>query len=344
MTKDIKIINLENEDESKFIEWQDKEKIIFSKGNKLFSSKHNFTNQILVGEFPTSILYNFLTQFSILKRLFRFYYYNVCPIGKNKIFVTFGKSLGIFENGNFFSITGLKRPARFLRNACAQDKKGGVYLGEYISNLQRDDIHIYYLAPNSRKLKIVYTFNKNTIRHVHGIYKDPYSNDLWVLTGDVKDECKILKTSNEFKTLEVVGSGNDNWRAVSIQFTEKNLYFGTDAEFDKNYIFKMDRATYKTKVVSEVDGPIYYSCKIKNQIIFAVTAEGCPSQKVNKAVLWKLNKNNTASQIKSYDKDIFPIQLMPGIIHFANGEAGDYIFGYGIGLKKLNHKTIKIQC
>ena len=344
MTKDIKIINLKSEDESKFIEWQDKEKIIFSKGNKLFSSKHNFKNETLVGEFPTSILYKFLTQFSILKRLFRFYYYNVCPIGKNKIFVTFGKSLGIFENGNFFSISGLKRPARFLRNACAQDKKGGVYLGEYISNLQRDDIHIYYLPPNSRKLKIVYTFNKNTIRHVHGIYKDPYSNDFWILTGDVKDECKILKTSNEFKTLEVVGSGNDNWRAVSIQFTAKNLYFGTDAEFDKNYIFKMDRATYKTKVVSEVDGPIYYSCKIKNQIIFAVTAEGCPSQKVNKTVLWKLNKNNTATQIKSYDKDIFPIQLMPGIIHFANGEAGDYIFGYGIGLKKLNHKTIKIQC
>lgn len=344
MTKDIKIINLKSEGESKFIEWQDKEKIIFSIGNKLFSSKHNFTNEILIGEFPTSILNKFLTQFSIGKRLLRFYYYNVCPIGKNKIFVTFGKSLGIFENGNFFSISGLKRPARFLRNACAQDKKGGVYLGEYISNLQRDEIHIYYLPPNSRKLKIVYTFNKNTIRHIHGIYKDPYSNDFWVLTGDVKDECKILKTSNEFKTLEVVGSGNENWRAVSIQFKEKNIYFGTDAEFDKNYIFKMDRSTYKTKVVSEVDGPIYYSCKIKNQIIFAVTAEGCPSQKVNKVVLWKLNKNNTATQIKSYDKDIFPIQLMPGTIHFANGELDDYIFGYGIGLKKINHKTIKIQC
>ena len=60
-------------------------------------------------------------------------------------------------------------------------------------------------------------------------------------------------------------------------------------------------------------------------------------------VRWKLNKNNTATQIKSYDKDIFPIQLMPGTIHFANGELDDYIFGYGIGLKKINHKTIKIQ-
>ena len=344
MSSEVKITNVDSKVKSKFIEWHDKTSVIFSKGNKLFISDRNFKKQNLIGQFPTNIFLKLLSNFSICKRFLRYYYYNVFPLDEKRVFVTFRKSLGVFQNNQFCSINGLVRPARFLRNACAKDENGGVYLGEYIPNLSRDQIHIYYLPPNSLQLKIVHTFGKNVIRHIHGIYKDPYSNEFWILTGDVKNECKILKTSDQFKTITEVGSGSENWRAVSIQFTKADVYFGTDAEFNKNYIFKMNRKSLKTKIVSEIDGPVYYSSKIRDQIIFAVTAEGCPSQKQNRAAIWKVNKDNTATLIKTYDKDIFPIQLMPGTIHFSNGIIDDHIYGYGIGLKGLNHESIKIQC
>ncbi len=106
----------------------------------------------------------------------------------------------------------------------------------------------------------------------------------------------------------------------------------------------MDRKTQKIKKIAEIDGPVYYSTKVNNQVIFAVTAEGCPSQKENKAVLWKLNENDTISKIQSYDKDIYPIQFIPGTIHFSNTINDNFIYCYGIGLRGLNHKLIKIQC
>lgn len=343
MNKKIEIICLKNELKNKFVEWQDKERIIFSKGNKLFFSDNNFKNISLIGKFPTNFFIELLSKISIARRLLRYYYYNVYPLNKNRIFVTFRKTLGVFEDNKFCSLNGLVRPARFLRNACAKDKKGGMYLGEYITNLSRDHIHIYYLPPDSLDLKIVYTFKKNTVRHIHGIYKDPFSNEFWILTGDVENECKVLKTSDGFKTITTVGSGNENWRAVSIQFTKDNVYFGTDAEFNQNYIFKINRKSFKSSVVSKINGPVYYSGKIKEQIFFIVTAEGCPSQIENKASIWQLNKDDTASLLKSYTKDMLPIQFMPGTIHLANGITEDYIYGYGIGLKNLNHKSIKIK-
>ena len=341
---EINIIQLDNKIKSSFIEWHNNGKVIFSRGNKLYISNDTFTKSSLIGQFPTHIVHKILSKISIFRRILRYYFYNVYPIDEKRIFITFRKNIGILENGIFFPIKGLIRPARFLRNACAYDSKGGVYFGEYIPNPNRDSIHIYYLPPKSYKLEIVHTFKKNTIRHVHGIYKDPYSSDFWVLTGDVKKECKILKTTNQFKSLQEIGSGNENWRAVSIQFTKSNLYFATDAEFNQNYIFKMSRKTFKIKSIAEIDGPVYYSTKINNKIIFSVTAEGCPSQKENKAVLWKLNKNDTISKLKYYDKDIYPIQFMPGTIHLSNTITDDYVYGYGIGLKGLNHKSIKIQC
>ena len=343
MENNIEIECLKNELRSKFVEWQDKNRIIISNGNKLFMCDKSFTEISLIGEFPTNIIVKFLTNFFLLRRLLRYYYYNVIPIDNKRIFVTFRKSIGIFENGKFFRIRGLLKPARVLRNACAHDKHGGLYFGEYNSNPSREKVNIYYLPPQSTKLEVIYTFVKNTVRHIHGIYKDPFSDTFWVLTGDIKTECKILKTSDHFNTLEEVGSGNENWRAVSMQFSKNYIYFATDAEYSSNYIFEMDRKTYKTKIISEIDGPVYYSTKIKDQIIFAVTAEGCPSQKENKAVLWKLDTKNKVSCVKSFNKDIFPIQLMPGTIHFANGIIDDHIYAYGIGLRNLNHTSIKIK-
>ena len=56
------------------------------------------------------------------------------------------------------------------------------------------------------------------------------------------------------------------------------------------------------------------------------------------------HRKKARSKLKYYDKDIYPIQFMPGTIHLSNTITDDYVYGYGIGLKGLNHKSIKIQC
>ena len=83
-----------------------------------------------------------------------------------------------------------------------------IYLGEYFTNDTRHEVNVYYLAPDSHKLEVVHVFEPGAIRHIHGLHFDPYEKHVWVVTGDRGSECRILRTKDHFKTLEVVGQGD----------------------------------------------------------------------------------------------------------------------------------------
>ena len=59
--------------------------------------------------------------------------------------------------------------------------KGGIYFGEYLSNDDKSAVNIL----SSKRfcgIKFAYIFSKE-VRHIHGIYFDPYTNNLWCTTG-----------------------------------------------------------------------------------------------------------------------------------------------------------------
>src|SRR5690348_14046569 len=72
---------------------------------------------------------------------------------------------------------------------------GILYWGEYFDNALRDEVHIYASSDHGRTWHVAYTFPKGTIRHVHNIVHDPWENCLWILTGDYREECRILRAS-----------------------------------------------------------------------------------------------------------------------------------------------------
>jgi hypothetical protein len=102
---------------------------------------------------------------------------------------------------NILQIKGLVRPCRVLRLA-----------------KERGEMRIYKYTPGSDKLETVYVFPPKSTRHIHGLYFDPYTNSIFCLTGDAEEECKILRSFDGFKTMEVIGQGDETWRAVSILF------------------------------------------------------------------------------------------------------------------------------
>ena len=325
-----------------FIEFYSKNLIILSKHNEIFSSDINFNKIKKIGGVKLNFFDKFLSTISITRRLRRLFFYNIIPISNDKFFVSFNKKIGIISKNKYEEIKGLKKPTRILRNACAVDQDGGIFFGEYFPNTNRDEVIIYYLPNNSVNLEVCFVFKKNNVRHVHGIYLDPFTNYIWVVTGDNKNECKIFFTKDKFKNIKIIGQGDESWRAISIIFEKDFIYYGTDAEFSQNYIYKLNKANYKREIMRMVDGPIYYSKKIGKNKVFIVTAEGSPSQKTNKLDILYFDKNNKFTPIKSYLKDFWPIQFMPGTIQLSNGNHPTQCFGYGIGLKDLNLKTIEI--
>jgi hypothetical protein len=155
---------------------------------------------------------------------------------------------------------------------------------------------------------------------VHGIYFDPFEKCLWCTTGDHGSEAKFLRTSDGFKTIELIGEGDETWRCVSLLFNKEAVYYGMDAEFIQNHLYRLDRRTGKREVLTPVDGPVYYSRAQGQELFFGVTAELCPSQNGRAAAVWNVTENDSARQIVSFEKDRLRKDLfMYGTLHFSLG-------------------------
>jgi hypothetical protein len=269
----------------------------------------------------------------------------VVKLPDGRLFTTFDKSIGLLEASRFTPIAGLARPCRVLRSACALGKDGNVYFGEYVANAERGPIRLYRYVPGSPRVDLVHTFPAGEVRHVHGIYHDPYTARLWCVTGDVGGECRILHSGDGFQSFETQGEGDESWRTVSLAFTESAVYFATDAQFIPNVIYRLDRATGERETLGRIDGPVYVCRAIGNEIFFAVTAELCPSQVGRSATLWHVDGCGKVSALTSFPKDRLHVDyFMMGTLHLPLGPGERHrLYLHGVGLEGADDRTFVVE-
>ncbi len=331
------------------VEWMSEGRFLLSQKNRLYETSGINDKPKLIGEVPASSINSFIANFRLGQRLTRFMFFNVLPLANGEVFVTFGKQVGIFRGSNYQTLSGLERPFRVIREACTVDQYGDIYFGEYLVNHGQSAMRVYRYSPENQRAEIVYIFAPAEILHIHGIYFDPYTDALWCVTGDSATESKITRTFDGFKTLETIGTGDESWRTVSLQFTKDAIYYASDAEFNDNFIYRLDRKTGERKIIRQVDGPVYYSCSIGEDLFFAVTAEIAPSQKKPRAAIWHVStQTDTATEIFSAEKDLLQNKklgtlFMFGILHFARGKSDKEMFVHGVGLKGIDNRTLRIS-
>jgi hypothetical protein len=299
------------------VEYAEAGNFILSKRNKLFHStdlKQPFKPLTTIDAPSWKSL---ASNFRLAQRLLRFMVTNIVPLADGDLFVTFDKTVGIVKNGKYRTLPGLVRPCRVLRSACAINQNGDVFFGEYLANNERGEMRIYKYQQGSDSLETAYTFPPNTIKHIHGIYFDEFTDSLFCLTGDAENECQILRSNDDFQTVEFVGKGDETWRAVSILFDKDSFYYGMDAEFTTNFIYRVNRLNSERKQLGEVNGTVFYAKKLGDDLFFTTTAENAPSQRENVAAIWHVNKNGVCEQLISFEKDGWHGTLfMFGTIHF----------------------------
>jgi len=126
-----------------------------------------------------------------------------------------------------------------------------------------------------------------------------------------------LRTSDGFQTTEIVGQGDETWRAVSLLFNENAFFYGMDAEFRANHIYKVSRESLERKSLAEVNGTVFYSKNLNGNLFFTTTAENAPSQTENVAALWQVDENDSCRKLISFKKDSWhPTLFQFGTIHF----------------------------
>ena len=105
-------------------------------------------------------------------------------------------------------------------------------------------------------------------------------------------------------SLDVIGRGDETWRAITPCFTEKYIYYAMDAEFFQNHIYKLDRSSLRREMIGNINGPSYYNVTLDETPIVATTSELCPSQTSPESQISIVNDNHS-KVIASYRKDFF---------------------------------------
>jgi len=149
---------------------------------------------------------------------------------------------------------------------------GRVFWGEYFDNPARDEVHIYGSADGGMSWDVAHTFPKRAIRHVHNIVHDPWQDCLWVLTGDYVDECRILRASYDFTSVEVVLQGKQQRRAVAAVSTEDGIYFASDTPLEQNFIYRVERGG-TLSCLAPVNSSSIYGCQVGSHVFFSTMVE-----------------------------------------------------------------------
>lgn len=151
-----------------------------------------------------------------------------------------------------------------LKNGLCYDRStDNIFFGEYI--IERPaSVRIVRGRDDGRCWDVCYQFSKGQVRHIHGIFSDPYRSRIWVCTGDNDKECGLYYSDDGFETVHKYGGGDQSWRMVSLLITKDSLIWGSDAGQDaprriKNYIYKLDVASGKRQKICCIDKPAYYS-------------------------------------------------------------------------------------
>jgi hypothetical protein len=288
------------------VEWAEPGQFYLSRRNDVFHTTDlgaPASDWTRVARFPAPWWRRAGSTVNLGQRLLRFRITNVVPLPGGDLFITFDRSVAVLRSGQLLPIADLARPCRVLRGACAVTREGDVYFGEYLDNRARSPIRIYRFRRGDTRLEVAHEFRAGAVRHVHGIYADLATGDLLCLTGDAPHECMMMRSTDGFRSLDVVGGGDESWRAVSVVCRQDAIYYGTDAEHRANHLVRLDRRTGVRATLAEVDGSVFYSASIGDTMFFGTTAEAASAERVDIASLWQVDRDDRCTRLISFPKD-----------------------------------------
>jgi hypothetical protein len=199
----------------------------------------------------------------------------------------------------------MARGTRPLNLAVAPD--GRVLWGEYFDNPRRDEVHIYGSIDGGESWGVICTFPRGSIRHVHNVVYDQWAGCFWVLTGDLGRECRIMRMSQDWKTLEEVRSGDQQVRAVALVPTPEGLLFASDTPLEKNHIYRMERNGRLT-VEAQVAASVLCGCRVGDCIFFSTMAEPSRVNSEREVLLYGRSESGTWQALRTWRKDRWPMR------------------------------------
>jgi len=195
------------------------------------------------------------------------------------------------------------RPLHF-----AVTPRGQIFWGEYFDNRQRDEVYIYSSLDDGEHWDVAYTFPQRAIRHVHNIVYDKWEDCLWVLTGDEGHECRILRASCDFKSVDVVLSGHQQARTASAVIAHDAIYFSSDTPFEMNHVYRLDRQA-NLRAMTQLNSSSISGASVGDAIFFSTMVEPSSVNHSREVCLYGSASGNQWESLVGWRKDRWPMSL-----------------------------------
>ncbi len=254
---------------------------------------------------------------------------------------------GIFRakkgESEYKKVFSIPRGTRPLNLCVAGD--GTLYFGEYFSNKERKPVHIYHSKDDGQNWSVCYSFRANSIRHVHGIYYDSFENKIWFSTGDLEGECQIGYTQDGFETVVIFKEGGQRYRTAEILFFKEYILYGTDTEYEKNYIYKIGRESAVEEELQEIQSSVLSAVGNAEYAIIATAVEPSEVNKETSAYLWMSKDASPWVEIGAFKKDGWNAKYFQyGRVKFPVGALQqNSLFISGHALKAFDNSSIQLS-
>jgi hypothetical protein len=249
------------------------------------------------------------------------------------------------------------RPLNIVKIKDLESFEDGHFFGEYFSNPEMGGVSIYKYI--NRDLEKVYSFESKEINHIHNLIPDPFRNCVWILTGDFNKGAAIFKATNNFKNVEPIVRGKQEYRSCVAFPVKEGLIYATDSQFQENSIRLLSESEtnkWESKKIFAMNGPAIFGTKNKDTLIMSTSVEA-----INKGTLiQKLLRRKSGpgiikdqseiiignlikgfSMVYNNKKDFLPFVLFQfGNIIFPTGQNDtDFLVYYTVGLRRNDLST-----
>ncbi|MCR6691292.1 MAG: hypothetical protein MRT15_02790 [archaeon YNP-LCB-003-016] len=310
----------------KIFHWIEGNKIWASSGYSLYASEDfgNTFKEIAKLNAPT--LMKIASYSRLLSRTFRLGVRAMIKLNNGNILAVASGKVYRICNNKIECIFVFSKGIGPLRNGLCQDDEGNIYMGEYFMNDEhRYPVNLFKSEDYGKSWRKILSLKD--VRHIHFVQFDPYERKIWVGTGDRDLESKIMVSEDGGESWGIIGCSNQKFRAVSLLFTEEYVYWGTDTPAKQSYIYRYRRKDGKIERLVPVNGPVYYSAKLNDIILFSTgvegRSEGVSAAWDNYAHIWASRDGIHWQDIGKWEKDRLPYIFGYGRISFPNGNFND---------------------
>ena len=284
------------------------------------------------------------SRYKLTRRLMRAEITALYDLRDGRLLAIAKKGFFMKERGEtvFHKVFDMPRGSKPL-NLCFT-KDGKAYFGEYFQNIEKAEVNVYGSDDGCRTWKVVYTFPTGQINHIHGLFSDPYTDRVWIVTGDRENECIIGWTDDGFQSIHELFRGGQEYRNCQLFFYEDCIVYATDSQYIENEIRRIDRKTHEISTLQRIQGSAIKGGQWGEVSFVSTTVEPSEVNKDRCSHVWVTKDGMHWQELFKAEKDSYPAVLQFATFEFPQYyQLNDRLYFSGRAVKQLDGKTTFVK-